>query len=428
MRALARDRERPRGQAGVRRPRAGAPDRRHRARPLRGRRQPHLPVPRARRHRRHLRAHARLGPADEGDGPPLQGGDLDGARALNEEMAPAFDLLRIATNPIPIKAALNLLGHEVGGYRLPWWSRPTRSSSRSRLPRPCRRPRAGVRVAATRLPDGRLPDHPARRPRRGREEHDRLRGGGLDRDRRRRARVPARRASRRRPRSCRTSRTSVERASMIRGVVLTHGHEDHVGACRTSCARCTFRVVAATRLTLGLVKSKLDEHGLLREAELREVAPGDEPFQLGPFAIEFVRMAHSIPDAAAVVLERRAASSSTRATTSSTTRPSTGSAPTSASSRDRQPRRRPRARGLDERGAAGRHAVGARRRRGVPPDLPVAQGQDPRRVVRVERPPDAAGGRRRHRLRPQGRVRRPLDAQELEHRAQPRLHGRARTT
>ena len=46
-------------------------------------------------------------------------GDVDGARRLNEEMAPAFELLRITTNPIPIKAALNLLGHDVGGYRLP---------------------------------------------------------------------------------------------------------------------------------------------------------------------------------------------------------------------------------------------------------------------------------------------------------------------
>src|SRR3954465_4761524 len=62
-------------------------------------------------------------------------------------------------------------------------------------------------------------------------------------------------------------------------------------------------VVVATRLTLGLVKSKLDEHGLLREAELWEKSPYDEPFQLGPFRIELVRMAHSIPDAAAVVLE-----------------------------------------------------------------------------------------------------------------------------
>ena len=46
-------------------------------------------------------------------------GDVDGARQLNEEMAPAFDLLKVVTNPIAIKAALNLLGHEAGGYRLP---------------------------------------------------------------------------------------------------------------------------------------------------------------------------------------------------------------------------------------------------------------------------------------------------------------------
>ena len=46
-------------------------------------------------------------------------GDVDGARRLNEEMTPAYDLLRVTTNPIAIKAALNLLGHEVGGYRLP---------------------------------------------------------------------------------------------------------------------------------------------------------------------------------------------------------------------------------------------------------------------------------------------------------------------
>jgi 4-hydroxy-tetrahydrodipicolinate synthase len=46
-------------------------------------------------------------------------GDVDGARGLNEEMAPAYDLLKVVSNPIAIKAALNLLGHEVGGYRLP---------------------------------------------------------------------------------------------------------------------------------------------------------------------------------------------------------------------------------------------------------------------------------------------------------------------
>ena len=46
-------------------------------------------------------------------------GDVASARQLNDEMAPAYDLLKVQTNPIAIKAALNLLGHEVGGYRLP---------------------------------------------------------------------------------------------------------------------------------------------------------------------------------------------------------------------------------------------------------------------------------------------------------------------
>jgi 4-hydroxy-tetrahydrodipicolinate synthase len=46
-------------------------------------------------------------------------GRLDDARELEAELAPAFELLRVAINPIPIKAALRLLGHEVGGHRLP---------------------------------------------------------------------------------------------------------------------------------------------------------------------------------------------------------------------------------------------------------------------------------------------------------------------
>jgi ribonuclease J len=94
-----------------------------------------------------------------------------------------------------------------------------------------------------------------------------------------------------------------ERADLVRAVVLTHGHEDHVGSLPYLMREVRVPVVIATRLTLGLVKSKLDEHGLAREAEMREVAPGSPPIELGPFRIELVRMAHSIPDAAAVVLE-----------------------------------------------------------------------------------------------------------------------------
>lgn len=46
-------------------------------------------------------------------------GDTEGARTIDEELEPSYDLLRVQTNPIPIKAALNLTGHEVGGHRLP---------------------------------------------------------------------------------------------------------------------------------------------------------------------------------------------------------------------------------------------------------------------------------------------------------------------
>src|ERR671930_1065194 len=86
-------------------------------------------------------------------------------------------------------------------------------------------------------------------------------------------------------------------------VVLTHGHEDHVGALPYLIRDVPIPEVWATRLTLGLVKSKLDEHGLLRAAELREADPDDEPAELGPFRAEFVRVAHSIPDSVAILLD-----------------------------------------------------------------------------------------------------------------------------
>ena len=89
----------------------------------------------------------------------------------------------------------------------------------------------------------------------------------------------------------------------VRAVVLTHAHEDHVGALPYLMREVAVREVWATRLTLGLVKSKLDEHGLLRAAELREIDPDGPPLELGPFRLEFVRMAHSVPDTVGIAIE-----------------------------------------------------------------------------------------------------------------------------
>jgi ribonuclease J len=94
-----------------------------------------------------------------------------------------------------------------------------------------------------------------------------------------------------------------DRAADVRVVILTHAHEDHVGSLPYLLREVRIPEVWATRLTLGLVKSKLDEHGLMRAAELREIHPDDPVRNVGPFGISFVRMAHSVPDCVAVVLE-----------------------------------------------------------------------------------------------------------------------------
>jgi ribonuclease J len=91
----------------------------------------------------------------------------------------------------------------------------------------------------------------------------------------------------------------------VNAVVLTHGHEDHVGGLPYLLREVDCDRVIATKLTLGLIKSKLDEHGLAASTELEEAEMG-KPIQVGSIRLDFVRVAHSIPDAMAIVVETAA--------------------------------------------------------------------------------------------------------------------------
>ncbi len=84
----------------------------------------------------------------------------------------------------------------------------------------------------------------------------------------------------------------------IRGIILTHGHEDHIGAIPYVLKE--FNVpVFGTKLTLGILKNKLEEHGILNSTKLNVISPG-ATFTLGDFKVEFIRSNHSIADAVAV--------------------------------------------------------------------------------------------------------------------------------
>jgi ribonuclease J len=92
-----------------------------------------------------------------------------------------------------------------------------------------------------------------------------------------------------------------ERKDKVLGFLLTHGHEDHVGALPYVLPKVNAPVYGS-RLTLGLVKNKLREHKLIEQADLREVKAGDV-VELGPFRTEFIHVAHSIPDTTALAIE-----------------------------------------------------------------------------------------------------------------------------
>ena len=86
----------------------------------------------------------------------------------------------------------------------------------------------------------------------------------------------------------------------IRGIVLTHGHEDHIGALPYFLKKINVPVYG-TRLTLGLVEGKLREHGILSQCLLNVVVPRQN-VRMGCMSVEFIRVNHSIPDACAMAV------------------------------------------------------------------------------------------------------------------------------
>lgn len=96
--------------------------------------------------------------------------------------------------------------------------------------------------------------------------------------------------------------TYVERnADKIKGIVITHGHEDHIGALAYLLKNISIPVYG-TKLTMGLVEGKLEEHGLLGKAKLNVVKAGDR-IKLGKFEVELIHVNHSIPDAVALAVK-----------------------------------------------------------------------------------------------------------------------------
>jgi ribonuclease J len=92
-----------------------------------------------------------------------------------------------------------------------------------------------------------------------------------------------------------------DRVQDIHGIVITHGHEDHIGALPWILRELGEQIpVYGMPLTMAMARSKLDEHRL-RDVEAVNVAAGDT-IELGPFSLELIHMTHSIPDAAAVAI------------------------------------------------------------------------------------------------------------------------------
>ncbi len=88
----------------------------------------------------------------------------------------------------------------------------------------------------------------------------------------------------------------------IRGLVVTHGHEDHIGGIPYLLKQINVPIpIYATKLTVGLIENKLEEHNLLKSTKIKQVRPG-QVITLGSMKVEFIKITHSIPDACALAI------------------------------------------------------------------------------------------------------------------------------
>jgi len=91
-----------------------------------------------------------------------------------------------------------------------------------------------------------------------------------------------------------------ERAEKVKGFVITHGHEDHIGALPYVLKELNIPIYA-TKLTMGLIENKLSEHNLMRNTKRKVVTYG-QSINLGDFRVEYIKINHSIQDAAALAI------------------------------------------------------------------------------------------------------------------------------
>ncbi|MDH4137111.1 MAG: ribonuclease J [Anaerolineae bacterium] len=93
----------------------------------------------------------------------------------------------------------------------------------------------------------------------------------------------------------------LEHKDKVKGIIITHGHEDHIGGLPYVLPQVNVPIYA-TKLTRGLIEVKLKEHKLLKATSLHTIQPGDI-LDLGPFHVEFFRVCHSIPDGVGLAVE-----------------------------------------------------------------------------------------------------------------------------